>query len=269
LPPWLRPMAARTGAAPVSLPRQGSCDAGRITSRSLLARSRTESSRLGNASLGIRQDEESVAKTFRSWRRREHSLLEVRIASRGVTYGCCLRRRPIHSRPGSLAPSRHSRWCVNRTREVRHPKPMHYHCANHRSERRESNTRSPGPEPGALPLGDTPVHRRRIGRRSARLQRAATTRLALGALSDRRISNAGRPESLKLDALVGVTPAGIEPVRSGVENPATPPGEKAPSASSPGFEPGFTGREPVDLSRWSMRTMEPSPRVELGHDRYE
>ena len=137
LPPWLRPMAARTGAAPVSLPRQGSCDAGRITSRSLLARSRTESSRLGNASLGIRQDEENVAKTFRSWRRREHSLIEVRIVSRGVTYGCCLRRRPIHSRPGSLAPSRHSPRGVNRTRDVEHPKLVHYHCATLGSEGRK------------------------------------------------------------------------------------------------------------------------------------
>ena len=74
------PIAARTGAAPVSLPRQGSRDADRVTSRSLLARSRTASSRLGNE------------------RRGPHGRGD------GVTCRCCPGRREVHGLPGSLVP---------------------------------------------------------------------------------------------------------------------------------------------------------------------
>ena len=59
----------------------------------------------------------------------------------GVVYGYCPRQRPVHSRPGSLAPS--------------------HHHQTHVTPRRSGGNRTPEkpePKPGAIPLGDTPSH---------------------------------------------------------------------------------------------------------------
>lgn len=79
-----------------------------------------------------------------------------------------------------------------------------------RPDSRSGENRTPDipvPETGALPLGDTPVHRRRIARRSLRLQRSAITRLALGAFRD---------------------PCGFCPRHCLLERQATPLGENGP-----------------------------------------
>jgi hypothetical protein len=91
-PPWAaRHFAPRTRIELVSLDRQSSCDASRITRPS---RSRPESNRKGR----LRRPSAGSAGE-----------------SLGVTYGFRSRRGHVHGVPGSKAPSRHSQRGRNRT----------------------------------------------------------------------------------------------------------------------------------------------------------
>lgn len=97
-----------------------------------------------------------------------------------MTYGCCLRRRWIHSPPGSLAPSRHSQWRGNRTPTT----PARTECATKNTSHWCTDVESndvvrlfrPAQPPGLLSVHDAYEDRTRLADLKGQLPHQVHTR---------------------------------------------------------------------------------------------